>query len=172
MYRSAPSGTIIVIVSAFSDSPFDELYFVAIGGDHLDWSFADQPPLVPLLAAAMHAIAPGSALVLRLLAALAAGAAVIAGAHLAREFGGTRREFARGTAPPNEPQADALTERERETLLLVARGLSTVEIAAELSISASTVKTHIAHLLAKLELRDRVQAVVYAYEHGMVRPTA
>jgi 4-amino-4-deoxy-L-arabinose transferase-like glycosyltransferase len=84
-------AVLLVIVSAFSDSPFDELYFIAIGGDHLDWSFADQPPLVPLLAAAMHAIAPGSSLVLRLLAALAAGGAVIVGAQLARELGGARR---------------------------------------------------------------------------------
>jgi DNA-binding NarL/FixJ family response regulator len=85
----------------------------------------------------------------------------------------TRRlldRFGRGPAPAGVPERlQALTPREREVLVLVARGHTNAEIARSLSLSEATVKTHLVHVTQKLHLRDRVHAVVTAYECGLVR---
>jgi DNA-binding NarL/FixJ family response regulator len=102
----------------------------------------------------------------QLLAAIrvvAAGEALLSPAITRRVI----RQFTRIPRPAAVPALDALTERERDVFRLVARGLSNAEIGRELYISDTTVKTHITHLLQKLGLRDRVQAVVLAFESGL-----
>jgi DNA-binding NarL/FixJ family response regulator len=102
---------------------------------------------------------------------VAAGEAVVAPRILKRLLD----RFAESLPDPSStpPKAlDSLTEREREVLVQVARGLSNAEIASALSVSETTIKTHVGHVLTKLGLRDRVQAVVLAYETGLVRPGA
>jgi DNA-binding NarL/FixJ family response regulator len=102
---------------------------------------------------------------------VAAGDAVVAPRILKRLLD----RFAGALPDPAAAQPKGLgtlTEREREVLVQVARGLSNAEIARALSVSETTIKTHVGHVLTKLGLRDRVQAVVLAYESGLVRPRA
>jgi DNA-binding NarL/FixJ family response regulator len=85
----------------------------------------------------------------------------------------TRRliaQFAERVAPPASQELEQLTDREAEVLRFMAKGLSNTEIAETLYLSPTTIKSHVAGVLAKLGLRDRTQAVVFAYENGVVRP--
>ena len=98
---------------------------------------------------------------------VAAGQALLAPAITRRLI----EDFCRGPAPgPAADRTGRLSERELDVVRLLAQGMSNTEIAARLVLSETTVKSHVARVLAKLNLRDRVQVVVYAYETGMVRP--
>lgn len=102
---------------------------------------------------------------------LLAAIRVIAGGEALLAPTVTRRlieQFTRTPAVPRVKGLDGVTEREREVLMLIARGLSNHEIADHLQVSLATVKTHITRLLAKLEARDRAQLVITAYESGLV----
>jgi Response regulator containing a CheY-like receiver domain and an HTH DNA-binding domain len=99
---------------------------------------------------------------------VAAGEALLAPAITRRLIEDFVRRPPPGTRPA--PELAALSDREREVLTLVARGMSNARIAGSLFLSGATVKTHLTHILAKLGLHDRVQAVVLAYETGLVRP--
>ena len=106
---------------------------------------------------------------------LAEAVRVVAAGDALLSPGVTRRliaEFARLGAPraATRKSLEGLTDRETEVLALVARGLSNVEIAAHLVVAEQTIKTHVSRVFMKLALRDRAQAVVFAYENGLVRP--
>jgi DNA-binding NarL/FixJ family response regulator len=108
---------------------------------------------------------------------LVQGVRVVAGGEALLTPSVTKRlieEFAKQRAPVRASGTDlkTLTERELEVLKLLGRGLSNPEIARELKVGEATVKTHVAHVLDKLELRDRVQAVIFAYEVGLIKPGA
>ncbi len=106
---------------------------------------------------------------------LASAVRVVAGGGAMLDPGVTRRlldRFATALAPAETVNLNRLTARETQVLTQVARGLSNAEIAAVLHISTATVKDHVAMVLSKLEVRDRVQATIAAYEGGLIRPGA
>ena len=104
---------------------------------------------------------------------LARGVQVVAAGETLLAQAVTRRlieRFARRPAPGSSLDLQDLTSREIEVLEMIASGKSNAEIASDLFVSEATVKTHVTHLLAKLGVRDRVQAVIFAYESGLVEP--
>jgi DNA-binding NarL/FixJ family response regulator len=102
--------------------------------------------------------------------AVASGDAVVAPSTTRRLLATIAHQLPVAEAADDVPRLSSLTPREREVLIAVARGLSNAEIADELVLSDATVKTHVGRILAKLALRDRVQIVIYAYDHGLVAP--
>ena len=151
------------IVAATSPSPrvlmlttydLDEYIFEALKAGASGFLLKDSP--ADELVAAIHVVAAGEALL-----------APSVTRRLIEAFVSVPR-----VSPGAKRQLDGLTSRESEVLHLVARGLSNAEIAQELHLGEATVKSHVGNLLMKLELRDRVQAVVLAYESGLVRPGA
>ncbi|WP_067832686.1 response regulator [Actinomadura kijaniata] len=101
---------------------------------------------------------------------VAAGESLLAPAVTRRLISDITRNRPRAGAPPSD-RLSVLTERERETLRLLGRGLSNAEIAAAMVVSEHTVKTHVSNVLAKLGIRDRVQAVIAAYETRLIEPS-
>lgn len=140
----------VVILTTFD---LDEYVFAALRNGASGFLLKDAPP--DTLLDAIRSAARGDALL-----------APSVTRRLIEDY--VRRPAGATAAPP--PGLDELTEREREVLRLVARGLSNAEIATSLYLGETTVKTHVGRVLAKLALRDRVQAVVLAYEAGLVVP--
>ena len=141
---AADGAARVLILTTFD---LDEYVYDALRAGASGFVLKDEPP--EQLIAAIRVVAGGDALL-----SPAVTKAVI-------------RQFTR-TPPPTPPRRlDELTERELDVFRLIARGLSNAEIARELFISDTTVKTHITHLLQKLDVRDRVQAVVLAHETGI-----
>jgi DNA-binding NarL/FixJ family response regulator len=147
--RDRPS-TRVLILTTFG---LDQYVYDALRAGASGFMLKDAPP--EEIAAAVRIVAAGEALL-----APAVTRTVI-------------EEFARREPPPARqppPALDQLTPREREVLQLLAGGKSNAEICDQLVVSEATAKTHVARVLQKLDLRDRVQAVVYAYETGLVTP--
>ena len=151
---TAVSATRVLILTTFD---LDEYAYEGLRAGASGFLLKDVPP--PDLLSAIRAVASGDAVV-----------APSVTRRLLDAFLPHLPDLSRAPGPGVPPEVQALTAREREVLTEVAAGLSNAEIAAVLVLSEATVKTHVGRILGKLGLRDRVQAVVYAYEHGLVRP--
>ncbi len=147
----AETSTRVLVLTTFGE---DDLVFEALRSGADGFLLKDTRP--EDLIAAVHAVAAGE----NRLDPAVTGAVV---SHF-------RRQAGRAGVTTHDSRVDMLTAREREVLVLIARGLSNAEIAGELVVSNGTVKTHVANVLSKLGVRDRVQAVIAAYEGGLVRP--
>ena len=138
------SGARILVLTTFN---LDEYVYEALRAGASGFVLKDDPP--EQLIAAVRTVAAGDALL-----------SPTVTRRVIKQFTRTARP-----APPKE--LEELSERERDVFRLIARGLSNAEIGKELYISETTVKTHVTHILQKLDLRDRVQAVVLAYQTGL-----
>jgi DNA-binding NarL/FixJ family response regulator len=148
------SDTRILILTTFD---LDEYAYAGLRAGASGFLLKDVPP--PDLLTAIRAVASGDAVV-----------APSVTRRLIDTFLPHLPDPAGGATVPACDEVDTLTTREREILIEVAGGYSNAEIAGRLHLSEATVKTHVGRMLNKLGLRDRVQAVVYSYEHGLVRP--
>jgi DNA-binding NarL/FixJ family response regulator len=149
--RQVSSSTRVIILTTFE---LDEYVFDALAAGASAFLLKAAPP--EDLIKAIQVVAQGDAL-------LAPSVTKRLIEEFARRPAGTER-----AAQRRSKELDSLTERESEVLREVARGLTNAEIANKLHVSETTVKTHVAHMLDKLGLRDRVQAVILAYESGLV----
>jgi DNA-binding NarL/FixJ family response regulator len=144
-------ATRVLILTTFD---LDEYAFTALRAGASGFLLKDVPP--DQLVDAIRAIASGDAVV---------------SPRITRQLlDRYAQHLPEGDVPPRHPLLEKLTEREGEVLQCLAQGLSNAEIATRLVLSEKTVKTHVTRILAKLDLRDRVQAVVLAYRSGLVRP--
>jgi DNA-binding NarL/FixJ family response regulator len=150
------SDSRIIILTTFD---VDEYAYGALRAGASGFLLKDAPP--PDMLSAIRAVATGDAVV-----------APSVTRRLLSQFAQHLPDSRHTTFGDAEDRIESLTPRERELLVEVARGLSNAEIAERLVLSEATVKTHIGRILAKLGLRDRVQIVVFAYETGLVRPSA
>jgi DNA-binding NarL/FixJ family response regulator len=144
---AASEETRVIILTTFD---LDEYAFGGLNAGASGFLLKDAPPAE--LIQAIHTVAAGEAII---------------SPRVTQKM----LELYRGNLPTSAattPTASPLSEREQEVLVAIGRGLSNTEIASSLFLSESTVKTHVGRILAKLELRDRVQAVIYAYKNGLV----
>ena len=153
----AAGATRVLILTTFD---LDEYAFSALRAGASGFLLKDVPPAE--LVAAIRTVARGDAVVSPRVTR-----------RLLEEYADTLPDLAAGGSEGKgeHPAIAQLTEREREVLLAVADGLSNAEIAERLYVSEATVKSHVGRLLAKLGLRDRVQAVVFAFQSGLVHPS-